>query len=377
MSPSASDKRGNADIHYECSSSRRTVTSQHMPYKIWLIDEGHAGHRVQAEGILRALESFGVQLEIATIHCEPNLRGFLRPAAKAIFHHLRGESALRFASHIAQFSVPNDGLPRFIISSGGRTAFVSRALSLSTGAPNIFVGNLGQYPPQWFTVVMSPVDLKIPQSIVTGIVPNTMTPSECRNQSLCYWNNHVPKRCWTLLIGGANRNHPYNDQDWKDIAAGVNTLARKFDIKWLITTSRRTGAHVEQLLEAAISPSAVEELVLFSRTPKKVVMPFLGTAEIVFVTQDSLTMLGEAVASGRPVVSLLPRTTRSFANSYGDKVLHNYHQLPQLSTLRCSEVHKYFPTAILMNTYEHSMELINTSAKALMSHLNIDHQQLN
>ncbi|HEY7647076.1 MAG TPA: ELM1/GtrOC1 family putative glycosyltransferase [Hyphomicrobiales bacterium] len=355
------------------SSSRRTLTPQRVPYKIWLIDEGHAGHRVQAEGILRALGSLGVQLDIATIRCEPNLRGFLRPAAKAIFHYLRGVSALRFASRIAQFSVPDDGLPRFIISSGGRTAFVSRALSLSTGAPNVFVGNLGRFPPQWFTVVMSPVDLKIPQSIVTGIVPNTMTPSECRDQSLIYWNNHVPKRCWTLLIGGANRNHPYNDQDWKDIAAGVNTLAQKFDIKWLITTSRRTGAHVEQLLEAAIAPNAVEELVLFSRAPKKVVMPFLGTAEIVFVTQDSLTMLGEAVASGRPVVSLLPRTTRSFANSYGDKVLHNYHQLPQLSTLRCSEMYNYLPYTDLSKTYEDSMELIKISAKALAAHLNIDH----
>jgi mitochondrial fission protein ELM1 len=222
---------------------------------------------------------------------------------------------------------------------------------------------------------MSPVDLKIPHSIMTGIVPNTMTPWDCRNRSLGYWNNEVPKRCWTLLIGGANRGHPYKDQDWKDIAAGVNALAQKFDIKWLITTSRRTGAHVEQLLELAISPSAVEEFVLFSRSSKKIVMPFLGAAEIVFVTQDSLTMLGEAVASGRPVVSLLPRTTRSFANSYGDRVLHNYHQLPQLSTIRCSEMYKYLPDVDLSKTCEPSVEFIKRSAKSLISRLNIYPQQ--
>lgn len=351
---------------------------QRAPYKVWLIDEGHAGHRVQAEGILRALETLGLRLDVITIQCELNLRGFLRPAAKAIFNRLRGESALRFAHRIADFSVPNDSPPHFIISSGGRTAFVSRALSLSTGAPNVFVGNLGQFSPEWFMVVMSPVDLKIPQSIVTGIVPNTMTPSECRDQSLRYWNDHVPKRCWTLLLGGANRNHPYSDQDWTDIAAGVNALAKKFDIKWLITTSRRTGAHVERLLEAAISPDAVEELVLFSRNPKKVVMPFLGAAEIVFVTQDSLTMLGEAVSSGRPVVSLLPRKIKSLANNYGAKVLYNYHQLPQLSKLRCPEMYKYCMNDSLADPCEHAETLINKSIKTLASSLGIlDKNQLN
>jgi mitochondrial fission protein ELM1 len=345
--------------------------SQRAPYKVWLIDEGHAGHRVQAEGILRALESLGLQLEVTTIRCEPSLRGFLRPIAKAIFHRLKGESALGFARRIAQFTVPRDGPPRFIISSGGRTAFVSRALSLSTGAPNVFVGNLGPFPPDWFTVVMSPIDLKIPHSIVTGIVPNTMTPSECRYQSQSYWNNRVPGRCWTLLIGGANRNHPYDDGDWHDIAAGVNALAGKFGIKWLITTSRRTGAHVEQLLEAAISPDAIEELVLFSRNPKKVVMPFLGAAEIVFVTQDSLTMLGEAVASGRPVVSLMPRRMRTVANSYGAKVLYKYHQLPHVIELRCSEIHKYIPNSDIMEICEVPAQLIKTSSNVLISSLKI------
>jgi mitochondrial fission protein ELM1 len=345
--------------------------SQRAPHRVWLIDEGHAGHRAQAAGILCALESLGLQLEVTTIRCEPNLPGFLRPVAKAIFHQLSGESALRFARRIAQFSVPDDGPPRFIISSGGRTAFASRALSLSTGAPNVFVGNLGQFPPDWFTVVMSPVDLKIPQAIVTGIVPNTMTPGGCRDQSLHYWNNQVPKRCWTLLIGGANRTHPYNDQDWQDIAAGVNALAEKYDIKWLITTSRRTGADVEQLLEAAISSDAVEELVLFSRNPKKVVTAFLGAAEIVFVTQDSLTMLGEAVASGWPVVSLMPRTTRCVANSYGAKTLERYHAQRQVAAILCSKVSEYAPHIGPDEAFNEAGNLINCAGKHLLHRLKL------
>lgn len=347
------------------------LSPQHSPYKVWLIDEGHAGHRVQAEGILRALETLGLQLEVTVVPCRLNLRGLFRPAAKAIFHRLKGESALRFASRVAQFSVPDDGPPRFIISSGGQTAFVSRALALWSGAPNIFVGNLSWFPPDWFSVVMSPVDLNIPHSIKTTVVPNTVTPSQCREQSLRYWNNHVPKRCWTLLIGGPNRNYPYSGQDWKDIAAGVNALAEKFDIKWLITTSRRTGAHVEKLLEKAISPDALEELVLFSSNPKKVVMPFLGAAEIVFVTQDSLTMLGEAVASGRPVVSLLPGKARSLANSYGAKAQELYHLQRQVAAISSLEMRDYVPHTRLDEMFDETATFISNAGKDLIDRLQL------
>lgn len=345
--------------------------STNEQHKIWLIDEGHAGHRVQAEGILQALAKLGLNMNVTTIKCEPRLRGSLRPAAKAIFHRLRGQSALHFAARVSSFSVPDDGPPRFIISSGGRTAFLSRALSLATGAPNVFVGNLGQFPPNWFTVVMSPIDLKTPNSIMTRIVPNTMTPDDCHEHSQRYWNNEVPERCWTLLIGGANRNHRFCDQDWRAVAAGVNALSERFGVKWLIATSRRTGFHVERLLEEAIVPSSVEELVLFSQNPKKVVMAFLGAAEIVFVTQDSLTMMGEAIASGRRVVSLSPQNVNYLKNSYGYSVIRNYNNFPQVSNLDCLNMSKYWVEPGSSPNYANSMKLIGPSVKLLISRLGI------
>jgi hypothetical protein len=341
------------------------------PLKVWLIDEGHAGHRAQSEGILHALQRLGLRLDVTAIRCEMKLRGFLRPLAKAVFHRMSGPQALRFASRIARFQVPADGPPAFIISSGGQSAFVSRALSLHTGAPNIFVGNLGHFPPGWFAAVMSPVDFGAPQCIVTSAVPNAITPDKCREEALRYWDGRVPRGRWALLVGGANRNHPYGESDWAEIAGALNGLARKFGIKWLITTSRRSGADVERLLAREVDPDAVEEMVLFSSHPKKVVQPFLGTAEIVFVTQDSLTMLAEAIASGRPVVAIQTGKTRPRAGTYGSEVLDKYYRLPQVSAMRSFELTDYSPPTDLDKTYPQQAEAIMLAAKQLVSRLKI------
>jgi mitochondrial fission protein ELM1 len=48
------------------------------------------------------------------------------------------------------------------------------------------------------------------------------------------------------------------------------------------------------------------DVVWYSQTPRKVTKAFLGLADRVFVTMDSLTMITEAVASGRPTVALCP-----------------------------------------------------------------------
>lgn len=102
-------------------------------HRVWLIDEGHAGHRVQSEGILNALRSSGLARDVTGINCTPTLRAFLRPAARAIFPHIKGASAPTFAKAIARFQVPDTGPPKFIISNGGRTALVSRGLASWSG----------------------------------------------------------------------------------------------------------------------------------------------------------------------------------------------------------------------------------------------------
>jgi len=49
------------------------------------------------------------------------------------------------------------------------------------------------------------------------------------------------------------------------------------------------------------------DTVYFGKTPKPVVRDFLGRCHGVWVSEDSLTMVAEAIYSGRPVRSVRPR----------------------------------------------------------------------
>lgn len=314
---------------------------------VWLVDEGTAGHRVQSEGVLRAMGLAGFAMDIRYIPCEPALRGFLRPAARAVFSQLGPRAAMAFARKVARFSVPDqDGAPAFIISSAGRSAFVSRALALHKGVPNVFVGNPKPFPASWFKVIMSPVPLKnAPGAIITNVVPNNVTPAICREHASQYWNGAIPQDCWTLFIGGTNRNHRFTESDWRGIARGVNELAQRHGVKWLISTSRRTGEDVERVLSEHILPEAVKELVLFSRDPKAVVSPFMGSGKRIFVTQDSLTMLSEAICSGRDVVSLMPEHIDLAPDNFMTKVQQHFRSSPFFTPIRCAAMEDYQPRA--------------------------------
>jgi len=47
---------------------------------------------------------------------------------------------------------------------------------------------------------------------------------------------------WLLLIGGNGAGYRYEDADWRALAAAVNRLGKEEGVRWLVTTSRRTGA---------------------------------------------------------------------------------------------------------------------------------------
>jgi mitochondrial fission protein ELM1 len=84
-------------------------------------------------------------------------------------------------------------------------------------------------------------------------------------------------------------------------------LAQQKSAKLLITTSRRTPMYVEKKLEHLNKNSIVKELVLFNHEPKKVMKQFLSEAEKIFCTEDSGSMITEAVLSKKPVYTLHPQ----------------------------------------------------------------------
>ncbi len=69
----------------------------------------------------------------------------------------------------------------------------------------------------------------------------------------------------------------------------------------MITTSRRTPAGLVRDLAALAEPGRCE---LYTGEGENPYFAFLGSADLIFVTEDSTNMLTEAAFTGRPVYSL-------------------------------------------------------------------------
>jgi mitochondrial fission protein ELM1 len=220
--------------------------------------------------------------------------------------------------------------PDLIVSSGGKSAFASLVLKRRWRIPNIFVGVPAPFPDRWFDLIVSPVPREFrTASVVTGLIPNTVTPEQVRAAGEQYWKGDFPASpCWALLIGGDSKSHRFSDADWQGLIDGVNALARRRHMRWLVTTSRRTPAEVEAKLAKGLEPHAVAALVLYNQNPQKVVQPFLAVAERVMVTQDSLTMASEALCSGVPVTLLAPQRIELEPGSYFEEMVNGFPRLP-------------------------------------------------
>ena len=284
---------------------------------VWIVSEGSPGHVSQSVGLAEALAK-QMPIRVERIECRPRLNGTARSLVRAWMG--RGGRALPewvlrrwLRVDLSATTVPK---PDLILSSGGKSVFAARTLAARSGAPYVFLGERKPYPSEWFHTVFTPsVRETGVNDVLIEMIPTQVT-KESVEKAAAAWTGRPPGRLWAMVIGGASVSHRYTDADWDALAAGMNALARREGIRWLVTTSRRTGAAAETRLRAGLEQAAVAAAVWWAEKPEKKMQAFLGSAERVVVTQDSVTMVTEAVASGREVVVVRPADVRFPRDSF-------------------------------------------------------------
>jgi mitochondrial fission protein ELM1 len=112
-----------------------------------------------------------------------------------------------------------------------------------------------------------------------------------------------------LMIGGDSHPHRYVDAEWERIADFVKATHDTLGVRWRVSTSRRSPRYVADLMTALEANGAVAEFIDYQLTGPASGNDLFG-ADVLVVTEDSLSMLSEAMAAGRPVVSLKPARVR-------------------------------------------------------------------
>ncbi|MBV8888681.1 MAG: mitochondrial fission ELM1 family protein [Alphaproteobacteria bacterium] len=121
----------------------------------------------------------------------------------------------------------------------------------------------------------------------------------------------LPGPILSVLIGGSNRAYRLTLACLREIGDAVASLLRASGGAALITPSRRTGTEGIQLLRARLAGLPA---VVWDGTGDNPYYAYLAMADAFLVTADSVSMISEAAATGRPVhILALDGGDRKFA----------------------------------------------------------------
>lgn len=288
---------------------------------VWLLSDDKPGHYNQSLGLIRALEQRYLVRQ-SRIHAKLRY-GFLRGLLRLLANRAsagRGIEALNRACHLAYepFAMPQLP-PDLILSCGGQTSYLNILLAQQFDVPNLFLGTLRGLKPERFSAVVS--GLFIPN--IPNLVELTLSPGLSTGEQMEMAGYRLREsfglqdaELWALLIGGDGAGYVYRDADFQGLLDGLVRLAQVRGIRWLLTTSRRTKpAHERMIIStAARYPEVFADLVAYHQDPQKVVQSYLGAADVVFCSEDSSSMLSEAISAAKPVFSLSPAKAKPNAN---------------------------------------------------------------
>lgn len=274
------------------------------PLSALLLSDGRPGHFNLAEGILAAARRLRpvaiVRLEVRRGHWPGSILAAWSNSGKA------PGSLLRLAHRLERATLPKADL---VVSAGAETLAANVACTRILGAANIFYGSLRRFDPAAFSLALTSYasDCRHPHQAFA------LKPSPA---ALLAWQRRAAPATRSaktigLLIGGSSGETTYSDVDWQQLF-NLITAAGARGFRWQVANSRRTPTAIGDRLAAlaADRQSPIERFIDARLPDAPSLMPILAHTALCFVSDDSSSMVSEAVAAGLPVVGLCPADHR-------------------------------------------------------------------
>ena len=255
----------------------------------WVITDGKPGMENQCVGLAEAL---GVAPQIKRIslrapwrQLSPYFRAFLRFAP---------------APDCADLAPP---WPDLVIASGRQSVPVGLRIR-RTSRGRVFLVQI-QDPvidPRHFDLVIAPSHDRLRGDnvlVTTGsmhrVTAAQLSEAADRHRARL---SHLPERRVAVLIGGDNAVYRLTPEVMRRLAGQLAALARDQGIGLMVTPSRRTGAANEAILRQALDGLPAE---IWDGTGENPYFAYLGLADAIIATADSVNMVSEAGSTGKPV----------------------------------------------------------------------------
>jgi mitochondrial fission protein ELM1 len=215
--------------------------------------------------------------------------------------------------------------PDVIVASGGKMSYMSAWLAAHYGCPCVFIGQVRGIEKRYFArIVATDIDYQADGRHIHSVPATEIDPDVVAEAAEEYLQRTglPPARRWTLVIGGNGGGYEYTPADWRTLRDTACQLAARHNIRWLITTSRRTPPLAEDLFLSPEIRACADDVLIYNRDSRVVYNAFLGCADVIVCLEDSGKMLTESVASGRPVLSVRPPIANTNQRSWA--LIHRY-----------------------------------------------------
>jgi mitochondrial fission protein ELM1 len=259
----------------------------------WILSEAYAGLQAQAIGLA---EAAGLPHEVRTLAPGAPWRWIapgLWPAPLSVVPDaVRGK------------------LPAVAIGCGGKGAAVIAALR-RRGVAAVQVQHPRMDPRRFDLVVVNRHDgLTGPNVLVTRTALHRVTP-ERLVEAAATWRARVadlPRPLVAVLVGGSNGRHRLDQPVGEALADQLAEMMRRDHVGLMLTPSRRTNPAVVRALRERLGKLGAW---IWDGAGENPYYGMLALAEVIVVTEDSVSMVSEAVATAAPVLlAALPGRSR-------------------------------------------------------------------
>jgi uncharacterized protein len=268
----------------------------------WIITDGSAGNESQA---IAVAEAVGLPFALKRVH----VAGAMRLVPARLHIYLPPARLLRSVVSTEPLTAP---WPRLVVSAGRHSAPVALAVKRTSAAYSLHILN-PQLPPALFDLIAAPAhdNLQAPNVIATagsvhGVTAARLAEAAKRFRAAVA---DLPKPRVAVLLGGVSRAFSFSPQDAAELGTRLTQLVRTSGGSLLVTPSRRTAPDAL----AAFSRSVADvPAIIWDGTGDNPYFGFLGLADAIVVTGDSVNMVTEAAGTGKPVFvqALKGRSTR-------------------------------------------------------------------
>jgi mitochondrial fission protein ELM1 len=268
-----------------------TITDTDSP-TCWVLSQGHAGMENQCRGVAEAVGLPPVVKRVRPLPPWTWLPPGLWPAPLAAL----GPGSDRL----------EPPWPDLLVSCGRRSVPYALAVRrLSEGRTFTVHIQDPHVAPDRFDLVAPPVHdgLEGDNIVPTMGALHRVTQERLRAEAeaLAPAVAHLPRPYVTVLIGGSNGSFRIDERVILGWARRLMLLANQHEASLLVTPSRRTGRNnVAELIEL-LRPARAQ---VWDMTGDNPYFGYLGLADHVVVSPDSISMVSEACATGKPVYVL-------------------------------------------------------------------------